>query len=194
MVSAKQCDMSDMTSRTNNLGLSGKYSATDTVGLSRNANTYNRTSVALQFPDDSFPSAQPVPVLNSNRRTAGSRAETTSMFQGLDQYASNQERGSSVLAFLIHLFVIFAILWWTTLALPRVVQSADTAVVKLPFTLYDPPPPQVMQVAKVQGARRGWWRGASTDCARQRKPSKGCKNSTPHPLGSCKTRASQAAR
>ena len=84
MVPAKQCDMSDMTSRTNNLGLSGKYSATDTVGLSRNANTYNRTSVALQFPDDSFPSAQPVSVLHFNRRTAGRRAETASMFQGLD--------------------------------------------------------------------------------------------------------------
>lgn len=77
------------------------------------------------------------------------------MFKGLDQHASNRDRGSGVLSFLIHIIVALAIVWWGMMASGRVVQTADSVVAPIQFTLYDPPPLPVMPVAKAQGGGGG---------------------------------------
>ena len=77
------------------------------------------------------------------------------MFKGLDQSASNQDRGSGALSCLIHIIAALAIVGLGMRASGRLVQTADTTVVPIHFTLYDPPPPPVMPVAKVEGGGGG---------------------------------------
>ena len=147
--------MSNIVSRSQTSGPPANQAANGSAGRSRNIDGYNRSSLALEFADTAFPSVQPLPQLVAKRGGPAGQDARSSMFKSLDQYASNRDRGSGVLAFLIHLLVILTVLWVTTIAQSTVVQSPDTAVLNIPFTLYDPPPPPVMPVAKVQGGGGG---------------------------------------
>ena len=147
--------MSDIVSRKPGPVSRGSLTTNGSIARLREADTYNRSALALKLDNSSFPLAQPARQLTLKRYGPASAAPATPMFRGLDQYASNRDRGSGILAFFIHLLVAVAIVWLGTIAQTRVVQPTDTAVVAIPFTLYDPPPPPVMPVAKVRGGGGG---------------------------------------
>lgn len=121
------------------------------VSKSRETNTYNRTALAVEFRRASYPSAQPAPKLISYPAVT---AQATPMFRGLDQCLSRRSKGTGFFSVLIHLLVAGALIWLGTMARARIVQTAET-VVPIQFTLFSPPPPQVMPVAKVQGGGGG---------------------------------------
>lgn len=108
---------------------------------------YNRSSLALEFTNVVSATVPSAPQLFLKR-------PATRMFSGLDEYASSRGRGSRVLSLLIHLIIALAIVSLGMMP-GRVVQTAETTVAPIQFTLYDPPPPPVMPVAKVQGGGGG---------------------------------------
>jgi protein TonB len=129
-----------------------RHTADGFVARSRRVGTYNRTSLALDFNSATYPLAQPDPQLFLRRYDPASPVKRVPMFNGLD--ASNPNRGSGVLAFLVHVLIALTIVWLGMVVPPRVVQSEETTV-PIQSTLYDPPPPLVMPVAKVQGGGGG---------------------------------------
>ena len=173
--------------KTPNSGLRGRYSAGGSIGRPRSTNGYNHSALALEFPDISFPNDRPQPVLLSN--PAG-RAANAPMFSGLDP----GRRRIVVPAFLHSCSIFLSLLHCCggqPMAQTMVVQPPDTAVVVIPFTLYDPPPPPVMTVAKVQGGGGG---GAHRLVAPSRRtPACDRKSSPHHPAGSCENRGSEVA-
>jgi len=114
---------------------------------------YNRSSLSWEFENTAPAVAQPTPRLVVRGTAATERVPQ--MFKGLDQYASHRDRSSRALSCLIHIIVAGAIVGWGMMASRRVVQTADSIVAPLHFTLYDPPPPPVMPVAKVEGGGGG---------------------------------------
>lgn len=132
----------------------GRHTADGFIARSRKNDTYNRSALALEFNSTTYPLAHPDPQLTLKRYGPAGPVKHLPMFKGLDQYASSRNRGSGVLAFLIHLLAALTIVWLGMIAPARVVQSAETTIPIQP-TLYDPPPPPVMPVAKVQGGGGG---------------------------------------
>ena len=77
------------------------------------------------------------------------------MFQGLDQQGGKRDRNSTTISFITDVGFITLVLWWGMTAHTRVAQLAPATVTPLDFTLYAPPPPRVMPVAKALGGGGG---------------------------------------
>jgi TonB family protein len=118
------------------------------IASSRETDSYNRSSLALEFTGVDAAVAPGAPQLILKR-------PDTRMFRGLDEYTSGRDRGPRVFSFLTHLLIAFAIVWFGMMHFGGVVQTAETTVAPIQFTLYAPPPPPVMPVAKVQGGGGG---------------------------------------
>lgn len=76
-------------------------------------------------------------------------------FQGLDTLTAQKDKTSNLVSFVVHVFIITALLWLGLKGPTAIVQPATT-LTHLDFTLYaPPPPPKVMPVAKAMGGGGG---------------------------------------
>ena len=107
----------------------------------------------MQYGNSASAVAERMPQPIMGRREVPERVPQ--MFRGLDQYASNRDRASGVLSFVIHGVVAAAIVSLGMMVPTKVVKTVETNVAPIHFTLYDPPPPPVMQVAEVRGGGGG---------------------------------------
>jgi TonB family protein len=117
---------------------------------------YNRSSLALDFDNASFPMRQqPMPQLVTNRYAAAGvgAVPDVRIWKGFEPLQFKKDRTSSAVSFIVHGVVVTGILWWGVTAHTNVVQTANTLVT--PMELFDPPPPKVMPVARVMGGGGG---------------------------------------
>jgi periplasmic protein TonB len=132
----------------------GKFSGVGSRAR-QDADTYNRSSLALDeldttYPPQQYPSPQLVKAPVSARVVSG-----IPTFMGLDVATRTRNRKSRVISFVIHAAVISAILW-VTLRQHAVVTAAKALVAPVNITLYaPPPPPKVLPVAPKQGGGGG---------------------------------------
>jgi TonB family protein len=132
----------------------GKFSGTGPRAR-QDADTYNRSSLALDELDTTYPPQQyPSPMLV--KVPVGPRAVTgIPTFMGLDVATHTRDRKSRVISFVIHAVIISAILW-VTLRQHAVITAAKALVAPVNITLYaPPPPPKVLPVAPKQGGGGG---------------------------------------
>jgi len=121
--------------------------------LAQGTTAYNRSSLALEVQDGGAAVVwQPMPRLVA--KPAASAESGPTMFKSADLMRYRKSRRSSATSFVIHLAVIGALLWWT-MAASNVVQTPESTVIPIKFTLFDPPPPPVMPVARVMGGGGG---------------------------------------
>jgi periplasmic protein TonB len=125
-------------------------------GSQRRRESYNSSSLALDFQDASALQWQPSPQWVARPRAAAHPAPEIFDWRGLNLPDFKRDRSSTTVSFLLHLAVIAFILW-LSLRPHAIVQPEQTTVTKLDFTLYapPPPPPPVMPVAKAQGGGGG---------------------------------------
>jgi protein TonB len=122
-------------------------------GTESEARFYNRSSLALESlalePSASFAARPGAPHL------VRPAAPVSLSFQGLDTLTAQKDKTSNFVSFVIHAFIITALLWLGIKA-PTAIVQPQTALTHLDFTLYaPPPPPKVMPVAKAAGGGGG---------------------------------------
>ncbi len=140
------------------MGTNTRQSGQNGNGRKQDAETYNRSSLALD-PYDSLDGVaawpNPQPRLIARRPAFTGAGSDPLVWKGIDLLAYKRDRKSKVFSFCLHAVAITAILWWSLAAHTHIVQS-ETTVTPLNFTLYTPPPPpKVMPVAKVSGGGGG---------------------------------------
>jgi periplasmic protein TonB len=119
--------------------------------LAQGGAAYNRSSLALDVQEDGAALAwQPMPQLVPP--AAGAAASSRGMFRSADLMTYRRSRKSSTTSFVLHVFIIGGLLWWT-LSAQKIVHVPES-VVHLNFPLTDPPPP-VMPVARQMGGGGG---------------------------------------
>ncbi len=119
------------------------------------AEFFNRSSLALETHNSAYSTRYPTPklVLRPTPATAGTPLPVS--FQGLDTLVAKKDNTSSLVSFVVHVFVITALLW-LGLHTPTAVVQPVTTLTHVDFTLYAPsPPPKVMPVAKAAGGGGG---------------------------------------
>jgi periplasmic protein TonB len=135
--------MSKYGPRTTNLAAGGRLT-----------DAYDRWPLALEYGNTASAVAERMPQPIIARSAASDRVPR--MFVGLDEHTSNRNRASSTVSLIIHVLVAAGLVTLGMLVPKKVVQTADTNVAQIHFTLYDPPPPPpVMQVAPVPGGGGG---------------------------------------
>lgn len=120
----------------------------------READAYNRTSLALEFEDDEdAPLAPPLPRLVSKSGDGRSGVPDSPLWKGRDPFASDRRRASRNASFVIHVAVIAGVVWWGATAHERILQPLKKEMV---FKLYAPPLPPVKPTPKpLQGGGGG---------------------------------------
>ncbi len=138
--------------------LRGRRPADDSSGP-RETEAYNRTSLAVDEADvlggplrvrlSEERQAEPrLPRLVSKRPGTADGVPNSPLWRGLDPVTSGERsRGSGYVSFVLHFLAITAVLWWSLTFHPHVVEQAAT-VTPLDFTLYAPPNPPLLKVAK----------------------------------------------
>jgi protein TonB len=128
----------------------------DFVGAPQDPDTYNYSSLALDYGDGSIAVAAPMPKLLSRPKPEEGARTGVPMLMDLDLATANKSRASRTISFFLHVLVIAGVLAWGLMPHAAVIQP-NTEVTHVAFTLYDPPPPPpiVMPVAKVQGGGGG---------------------------------------
>lgn len=116
--------------------------------------SFNRSSLALDWDDASLPVNLPVPLEMPKRNTQMSLVKNRVIWKGLDLDVHERNRTSGATAFVIHCLILILILRWGMTAHTKVVQEENTVVTPLHFTLYAPPP-MVMPVAKAASGGGG---------------------------------------
>ena len=121
-------------------------------------NIYNRSSLAIDF-DGTVAAWPPLPHLVSREVRPLGAGPNELIWKGVDPFATQRDRTSTVVSFILHTGVIGLVLWLGTQVHTRVIEQPVVAT-KVDFTLYappppPPPPPQIMPVAKVQGGGGG---------------------------------------
>jgi TonB family protein len=115
---------------------------------------YNRSSLALETRSSSYPTKQPAPHLVLRPEPIAGVPASLS-FQGLDTLVADKNKTSNFVSFVVHVFIITAVLW-LGLRTPSAIVQPATTLTHLNFTLYaPPPPPKVMRVAKAMGGGGG---------------------------------------
>jgi TonB family protein len=116
---------------------------------------YTRSSLALEPTAVAYPPRPLVPHLVAKPALAAAGTSYSLSFQGLDTLTAQKDRTSNFVSFVVHIFVITALLW-LGLRAPKAIVQPITNLTHVDFTLYAPPPsPKVMPVAKVQGGGGG---------------------------------------
>jgi periplasmic protein TonB len=128
----------------------------DFVGRSQDADTYNYSSLALDYGDGSIAMPAPLPHLLSRPRPEPGARSAVPLLMDLDTATASKGRGSRTISFFVHILVVAGLLAWGFMPHATVIQP-KVDVTPVAFTLYDPPPPPpvVMPVAKVQGGGGG---------------------------------------
>jgi TonB family protein len=116
---------------------------------------YNRSSLALETRSSSDSTKQHVPQLVLRPEPSIAGVSTSLLFQGLDTLVADKDKTSRFVSFVVHVFIIAAILW-LGLRTPNAIVQPATTLTHLSFTIYaPPPPPKVMPVAKAMGGGGG---------------------------------------
>jgi periplasmic protein TonB len=127
----------------------------DFVSAPQEPDTYNYSSLALDYGDGSIAVAQPLPQLLSKPKPTTSAPTDVPALLDLESAIAGRGKGSRAISFFLHILLVAAVLWWGLMPRPAVIKP-ETTVTPVAFTLYDPPPPPVvMPVAKVQGVGGG---------------------------------------
>ncbi len=149
--------MRNVLSGTRNTGTRAKWSAEAEQTGPADREAYNRSSLAMDaFEDQASAWPQHMPHLISRRYAMAGGAPGALGWKGFQPVSFKRDRKSSFVSFIIHVLIVTLVLWWSLTSHPHVVETANTVVTPMHFTLYaPPPPPQVMPVAKVQGGGGG---------------------------------------
>lgn len=120
----------------------------------REAEAYNRSSLALEFEDDEDSSlVLPLPHLVSKSAGGRSGVPDSPLWKGRDPFASNRGRGSRNASLVIHVVVIAGVVWWGATSHNRILQPLKKEIV---FKLYAPQLPPVKPTPKpLQGGGGG---------------------------------------
>ena len=132
----------------------GKPFTRDSGERLNQAETYNRSSLALEFAAEAAPEVPHFPHLVSMPSTARAGVPDSPLWKGKDPFASGRGRGSRNASLVIHILVISGIVWWSLNIHNPVVQSKQEMV----FKLFDPqtPPPPIKPIPKpLQGGGGG---------------------------------------
>ena len=116
--------------------------------------SYNRSSLAVERQSVSYVNRQPAPQLVMRSAASMAGQPVSLSFQGLDTLTAQKDRTSNFVSFVIHVFIITAVLWLGLRVPPAIVQPV-TSLAHVDFKLYDPPLPKVMPAAKVMGGGGG---------------------------------------
>lgn len=130
----------------------------ESVGELAEVDSYNGTSLAFErWESGASTWPQPTPRLISARYAAAAPVSDAQLFRSLDSALFRRDRKSKIVSFIVHSVLVGAVVWWGMTFHPHVMQTADTVVTQVPFTLYapPPPPPPVMPVAKISGGGGG---------------------------------------
>ncbi len=132
----------------------GKFTGAGSARARQDADTYNRSSLALDERDKTYPAEHPSPWLV--RPSVGPLAVAgIPTFMGLDVATYRRDRKSRVISFIIHTAIISAVLW-ITLRTHAPVMIAKAVMAPVHISLYAPPPtPKVLPVAPKQGGGGG---------------------------------------
>jgi protein TonB len=118
----------------------------------READAYNRSSLALDYDEEDAPRMS-YPHLVSIDGGARSGVPDSPLWRGRDPFAESRGRGSRHVSFLIHVIVIGGVLWWGATSHNRMLQPLKNEIA---FKLYDPPTPPIKPVQKpIQGGGGG---------------------------------------
>ena len=128
----------------------------ESLGERAEVDSYNGSSLALEgWESGASTWPQPMPRLISARYAETAPVSDAQLFRSLDSAVFRRDRKSKVVSFILHSALVAGVVWWGMTYHPHVIQTADTVVTQVPFTLYAPPPPPVMPVAKISGGGGG---------------------------------------
>lgn len=131
----------------------GKPLLRDSSDTMREADAYNRSSLALEFAPESAAEAAPLPHLISMPSPARSGVPDSALWRGKDPFASDRGRGSRNVSLIIHVAVIGGIVWWSLTTHNRYIQPLKQEMV---FKLYTPSTPPILPKPKpMQGGGGG---------------------------------------
>jgi periplasmic protein TonB len=116
--------------------------------------SFNRSSLALDWDEASLPVNLPVPLEMPKRNVQIGAVNDRLIWKGLDLDVHERNRSSGATAFVIHCLILILILRLGMAAHTKVAQAENTVVTPLHFTLYAPPP-MVMPVAKAASGGGG---------------------------------------
>ena len=131
----------------------GRLFASDPDDPQQEADVYNRSSLALD-PETSAPHKHTGSHVVEWPHPVAALAPEGAIWKGLDPFAVERSKTSSVVSFILHAVIIGAVLY---LGLRfKVVMPAATKVTSVDFKLYaPPPPPKILPVAPLQGGGGG---------------------------------------
>lgn len=120
-------------------------------GWMREAEFYNRSSLAVEFDPEASPPT-PLPHLVSSAPQRQSGVPDSPLWRGQDPLARDRSRGSRNASFIIHVVVITGILWWGATTHKQFLEPATQMV----FKLYAPPVAPIKPTPKpMQGGGGG---------------------------------------
>lgn len=131
----------------------------DNSGNRQNADAYNRSSLAVEEREQTYPVQQPLPVkqplpqLVTKANVAHGPVTGVPTFMALDAATYARDRKSRVISFTIHAVIIGGVLWITLRTnAPVMIEKA----IVTPLKLYAPlPPPKQLPVAPKEGGGGG---------------------------------------
>lgn len=120
----------------------------------REAEVYNRSSLALEFAPEAASEAPHLPHLVAMPSPARSGVPDSPLWRGRDPFATDHGRGSRNVSLVVHVVAITGILWWGATTHNRYIQPLKQQMV---FKLYTPStPPPIQPVPKpMQGGGGG---------------------------------------
>lgn len=132
----------------------GKPLLREPGGRMREAEAYNRSSLALEFAPEPAAQAPHIPHLIAMPSPARSGVPDSALWRGRDPFAVDRGRGSRNVSLFIHVVAIGGILWWGATTHNRYIQPLKKEMV---FKLYTPStPPPIQPVPKpMQGGGGG---------------------------------------
>jgi periplasmic protein TonB len=132
----------------------GRLFASDPDDPQQETDGYNRSSLALD-PETSAPHKHTGSHVVEWPHPVAALAPEGAIWKGLDPFAVERSKASSVISFVLHAVIIGAVLY-LGLRFHVVIPAAATKVTAVDFKLYaPPPPPKILPVAPLQGGGGG---------------------------------------
>jgi len=123
-------------------------------GASAGTESYNRSSLALDFQNSAALQWKSAPRWVSSPRALPAAGSGEFIWKGLALPESKRSGNSTVVSFVVHVLAISGAIWWGVTSHVQIMEPKSSEVTKVDFKLYDPPPP-VMPVAKTEGGGGG---------------------------------------
>ena len=153
LVTARMDAMANLLQRNSRPISRGRLYAGASSRQEREADGYNRSSLALD-PDTDVLERYPASHVVEWPNPAVGIAPQGLIWKGIDPLEFKRSRTSNVVSFILHVIIISAVLYFGLRV--HVVIPANTTVTHVDFTLYaPPPPPKILPVAPAQGGGGG---------------------------------------